>query len=81
MVIVFENVSVTSVRTGISSKTGNPYGFLQFFVPGENQIFDLPFFGDDVAALDAIEPNSKLAKIAFSVVPAQRGGVRLLPHW
>lgn len=81
MLVVFKDVRVTSLRTGISSKTGNPYGFLQFFVPAENSIYDLPFFGDDVAALEGIEPNAPIATISFALEPAPRGGVRLRPAW
>lgn len=82
MVITFQDVRITSVRTGISSKTGNPYGFLQFFVPSSSEIFELPFFGDDVQALELITPNSAVQKMTFALEPAPRGGVRLRPfNW
>lgn len=77
MVIVFENVTVTSVRTGVSSKTGNPYGFLQFFVPASSEIYEIPFFGDDVQALERVTPNTTIAKLPMLLEPAPRGGVRI----
>lgn len=81
MLVVFKDVRITSKRVGVSSKTGNPYGFLQFFVPSDNLIFDLPFFGDDVQALESITPNTSINAISFALEPAPRGGVRLRPGW
>lgn len=77
MLVTFENVVVTNVRTGVSNKTGNPYGFLQFFVPASSEIFELPFFGDDVQALERVSPNTQISKLTFFLEPAPRGGVRL----
>lgn len=81
MLVTFSDVRITSVRSGVSNKTGNAYGFLQFFVPASNQIFEVPMFGESVQALEGITPNSTVSKISFSLEPAPRGGVRLVPAW
>lgn len=81
MLVTFSDVRITSIRSGVSSKTGNPYGFLQFFVPATNQIFEIPMFGESVQALEGITPNSTVSKISFSLEPAPRGGVNLKPAW
>lgn len=81
MLVTFQDVHITSIYTGISSKTGNPYGFLSFFLPASNEMFEIPLFGEDVQALEGIQPNSTVSKISFSLAPARRGGVELKPAW
>lgn len=81
MLVTFQDVHVTAVHTGISSKTGNPYGFLTFFLPASNELFEIPFFGESVQALEEVQPNSTVSKISFKLAPARRGGVQLLPAW
>lgn len=77
MIVTFENVTVTNVHTGVSHKTGIPYGVIQFFVPASSESFEVPLFGDDVQALERVSPHTQIQKLTFFLEPAPRGGVRL----
>lgn len=78
MRVDFNDVLVIDNFIG-KSKEDRDYARVRLLVGTE--LFEIYFGEQDVQKVSALEPQSKVSRITFELVPSFRGGVRLRPGW
>lgn len=81
MLVTFKDVLVLEVYSGVSKKSGNPWGRIKFLDMPNADVYEVSVFGDASAALSEIQPKSTINAISFDLRPDRSGGVRLVPAW